>query len=267
MIKTLLIEHAFGQRKNSIKDTPAQLLQFIRNGELLKSKNGLIPNLINIYDNIKDQNLFIGGDHSISIATISKIYKPGMKIIWVDAHADINTYEESISKNYHGMPLAILTGLDILTDYPQFNLQIPFEDILYIGLRSIDPFEEKIIKEKNIKYFKSDLDNYQTIIKEFIGDSLVHISFDVDSLDPICMPCTGTREEDGISKEDGKKLFDYLLNFNVCSMDIVELNLGLGSSKDYQTSLETLFYVLQNYDLFINQSTLFLIPSSIDINL
>jgi arginase len=256
----LLIENNLGNTTNiginrSIEILKKYIKKYKISSQTAISNNSSIEkklfyNLINIYNNIQDERIFIGGDHSSAIATISKIYYPGMKIIWIDAHPDINTYKESISKNYHGMPLAVLTGLDRILNSALFDIKIPFSDILYIGIRSIDDFERKIIEEKNIKFIDSNLTNYKEIIKDFLGNNKFHISFDVDSIVPYDMPCTGTRVENGITRDKMRELMDYLLVFKPNSLDIVEINLTLGSYYQYHKSIATLFYVFENYNIF-----------------
>jgi arginase len=109
--------------------------------------------------------LTLGGDHSIAIGTISGTAKAirerlgkAMAVIWVDAHADINTPEVSESGNIHGMPVAFLTGLatepreDIFGWLKKDNLISP-KKLVYIGLRDVDKAEKKILKEHGIKAF------------------------------------------------------------------------------------------------------------------
>lgn len=109
--------------------------------------------------------LTLGGDHSIAIGTVSGTAKAvrerlgrEMAVIWVDAHADINTPESSDSGNVHGMPLSFLTGLT-KEDKPEYfgwlrpeNL-ISTRKLVYIGLRDVDPGEKKILRENGIKAF------------------------------------------------------------------------------------------------------------------
>lgn len=267
-MNTIIIDHSLGQTKNF---TMKKLKNNFKNHLQVNNSLNFNESLNNIYNNINNFNCFFGGDHSIAIATISKIYKSGMKIIWIDAHPDINTFESSITGNIHGMPLAFLTHLESqekLEDKYQtkldFNIpKIPFEDILYIGIRDIDPFELEIINKYSIKYI-SKFDNFYNIkedIKTFIGDSTFHISFDVDSLDPEVMPCTGTRVNNGISKENAKLLLDYLLLLRPNSLDITELNLNEYPIKKkeetfnliYETvSLNTLKELFKNYFIFLN---------------
>lgn len=255
----LLIENNLGNLKNKGVNNSIHILkQYIKNYKISNQKalsNGnleqqLFNNLINIYNNIDNEKIYIGGDHSTAMATITKNYEPGMKIIWIDAHPDINTYVESETKNFHGMPLAYLTGLDKLNNSCMFTPYIPFKDILYIGIRSIDEFESKIIKEKNIKYIDCKLENYREIINDFLGDSKFHISFDVDSITPYDMPCTGTMVENGIPQCKMRELMDYLLTMGPNSLDIMEINLELGTYYHYRKSIATLFYIFDKYKIF-----------------
>lgn len=114
-----------------------------------------------VYEYAKKENflLMLGGDHSIPIGTISGVKKarPNTGVVWVDAHADINTPETSNSGNLHGMPLAFLLGLvdnaKTLPSFEHFEPCLQPEDIVYIGLRDVDKEEKKIIKELGIKAF------------------------------------------------------------------------------------------------------------------
>lgn len=128
-----------------------------------------------VYNHAKDGKmvLTLGGDHSIAVGTISGTAKAirerlgrEMAVIWVDAHADINTPEMSESGNIHGMPMAFLTGLakgdkmDIfgwMGDQPAVNTR----KLVYIGLRDVDREEKKLLREHNIKAFSMhDIDRY-----------------------------------------------------------------------------------------------------------
>lgn len=103
--------------------------------------------------------LILGGDHCISIGTISAIKKtrPDTKIVWVDAHGDINTPQTTNSGNMHGMPIAFLMGLvqggNTLPGFDWFAPCLKPSDIVYIGLRDLDEYEKKFIKNLNIKAF------------------------------------------------------------------------------------------------------------------
>ncbi len=268
----------FGQPKFGVENSPNYLKIFINNNQntnLYNSniiKNNLFQSLNNLYAlnskmnnnsqykfcnfdnyfknpiNSNNININIGGDHSMAIATIAdslnKIkFFDDLKVIWFDAHPDINTFESSLTKNYHGMPLSFLTGLDNSSKFNFIENKLAFNNLLYIGIRDIDDFEKQIIKDYNISYilpnyFNTDYDNTIDKIDKFIGKSPVHISFDVDSIDPKYIPCTGTSVPDGLEIFQTKKVIDYLFkNHKIIGLDIVELNLELGKNSDKFKSL------------------------------
>lgn len=186
--------------------------------------------------------LTLGGDHSIAIGTISGTAKAirerlgrEMAVIWVDAHADINTPETSDSGNIHGMPVAFLTGLATEERQDVFgwlkdDQKISLKKLVYIGLRDVDKGEKKILREHGIKAFSMhDIDKYGSSSKRrgfmelilsrcgigrvmemalgHIGnDTPIHLSFDVDALDPQWAPSTGTPVRGGLTLREG----DYI---------------------------------------------------------
>lgn len=120
--------------------------------------------------------LTLGGDHSIAIGTISGTAKAirerlgrEMAVVWVDAHADINTPEASLSGNIHGMPVAFLTGLatekrDDIFGWLKSDQKISVKKLVYIGLRDVDRKEKDILKEHKIKAFSMhDIDRYGVV--------------------------------------------------------------------------------------------------------
>ena len=94
----------------------------------------------------------IGGDHTMGMGTVSAFLEcfadKGKMVLWIDAHADANTREASESGHYHGMPLAFLLGLDQDARFP-LKVQLKPEELLYVGLRDVDPFEKNQVKSFN----------------------------------------------------------------------------------------------------------------------
>lgn len=182
--------------------------------------------------------LVLGGDHSIAIGTLAGLaetYK-NLGVIWYDAHADINTVETSPSGNIHGMPLAVSIGLG----HPQLvNLQIDGaklkpENVVIIGARSVDPGERELIKEKGIKVFTMhEIDRYgmTTVMEEAIAylqarsvDG-VHLSLDLDGLDPLYTPGVGTPVPGGISYRESHLAMEMLEDSGlITSAEFVEVN-------------------------------------------
>lgn len=253
----------YGQRLYGVDQTPEMLRFFLSSKNMyypIKCGTRLDENLINLYSSlnrIKTRKMIVGGDHSMSIATVSDSLNrnPNAKVLWIDAHADINTPESSLTKNIHGMPLSFLTGLSCqkqLLNYTFIKNKLDFRNLMYIGLRDMDDFEKNILEEKNIDVItvgelERDFDNSLLKIHKFISDSDIHISFDVDCLDPGVMPCTGITAKNGITLQTAKDLMDNLNSYKILNMDLTELNLDLGNKQDKVKSLHNLFYILEKY--------------------
>ena len=181
--------------------------------------------------------LILGGDHSIAIGSISGVSKhyENLGVIWYDAHGDLNIPEESPSGNIHGMPLRILAGDgdDKLVNIANYAPKVKPENIVLIGMRDLDVGERQYIKDNNIKtYTMAEVDKYgiKQVIKETI-DYLkektdgIHLSLDVDALDPVETPGTGTRVLGGLTYRESHFALEFLHNSNlVTSMDLVEVN-------------------------------------------
>lgn len=182
--------------------------------------------------------LILGGDHSISIGTIAGIAKhyENLGVIWFDAHADLNTPETTPSGNIHGMPLAINMGLgdERLLKIGGYFPKIKPENIVIIGARSIDPGEKLLIKEKDIKVFtmhEIDRIGMTKVIEETVSylkkrnvDG-VHISVDLDALDPIYTPGVGTPVPGGITYRESHLAMEMLEESKmITSCEFVEVN-------------------------------------------
>lgn len=256
----ILYSSKSGQIKRGVEKTP-NILRFllpkIDNFNILDTSinNNLHLDLYTLYNNnnsVKYPKVNIGGDHSMSIATIqdSLLKYPDIKVIWIDAHPDINTSKSSKTNNYHGMPLALLTGLE---NDPSLSFQqnlLPFKNILYIGIRDIDPFEKYVIERYNINYISiNDFINIEKVvskIKEFVNNSPIHVSFDVDSIDPKFIPCTGTPVENGLGLFQCRVIFETIFKEKVINVDLTELNLSLGTLYDKEKSIQNLTYLFKN---------------------
>lgn len=257
----ILCPSSAGQLKKGVKFFPNLIKNFVK-PEFNIHKYQQHINFDNIYINsnsiynkcIKiNNNICIGGDHSISIATgASSLNKfKNTKFIWIDAHADINTYKESKSKNFHGMPLSFLTGLDYNISFSFIKNLLPFQNICYIGLRDVDPYEYHILKKNNIQYIdyqtvNNDYNKSYKILKNFINNDPVHLSFDVDSINPEFISTTGTIVENGLDLKPTKKLLNLILNNEkVICLDIVEMNMHI-NNHDYKKSLNNFRYLFSN---------------------
>jgi arginase len=174
-----------------------------------------------------DFPLVIGGDHSVAMGSLP--YKEDTLVLWIDAHGDINTPEGSITKRIHGMPVAALMGhgdsrlLEVIA-----QPYLTPHQVMFVGVRDLDIKEAEFIEEQHI----SMVDHHQSI-QDVINEVLarasefkhIHISFDMDSLDPSVAPGVSTPVEDGITLAMAKALVEACFNTDkVRSMDIVEFN-------------------------------------------
>ncbi|KAF2747047.1 arginase [Sporormia fimetaria CBS 119925] len=191
--------------------------------------------------------LTLGGDHSIAIGTISGSARAirermgrELAVIWVDAHADINTPETSDSGNIHGMPVAFLTGLAKDDNEETFGWLKPhhmlnLKKLVYIGLRDIDNGEKKILRENGVKVFTMhDIDRHgigkvMDMALGWIGsDTPIHLSFDIDALDPQFAPSTGTAVRGGLTLREGDFIAECVAETgSLVAVDLVEVNPSL----------------------------------------
>lgn len=177
----------------------------------------------------------IGGDHAVSWGSISGVLKhnPEVGIIYLDAHGDCNISERSASHHIHGMHMAYLMGFgeDKYVGRYTENL-LPVENILYVGARSLDPYEVELIKEQGISRITCDVINSDMIqVLDTINDFMsrfkqIHVSLDIDVLDPSIAPGTGVQEVGGITEEALHEVLDFILKKcdKVMSLDLVEYN-------------------------------------------
>ncbi|WRT68655.1 arginase [Kwoniella shivajii] len=186
--------------------------------------------------------LTLGGDHSLAMGTVAgtKAKYPDACLIWIDAHADINTPLSTDSGNLHGCPVSFLLGLEG-TDVAPFNEWLkpclkPSE-IVYIGLRDVDGPEKAILKKHGIKAFSMHhVDKYGIAkVVEMALDHVnpdrskpVHLSYDVDALDPMVAPSTGTPVRGGLTFREGHYITEALAESGcLVSVDIMEVNPSL----------------------------------------
>jgi arginase len=199
--------------------------------------------------------LTLGGDHSIAIGSVGGVAQAirerigrDTALIWVDAHADINTPETSDSGNIHGMPVAFLTGLAKSTEEDIFgwikdSQRVSTTKLVYIGLRDVDRGEKEILRANNIRAFSMhDIDRHgigkvMDMALGWIGhDTPIHLSFDVDALDPMWAPSTGTPVRGGLTLREGDFIAEAVhATGNLVAMDLVEVNPSLESEGAQET--------------------------------
>lgn len=202
-------------------------------------------------------NINIGGDHSIALgsipASIDK-YKDDLFVIWIDAHADLNSYESSHSKNSHGMPLYYLINCEsYIYGSWLYDNQLNKENLLYIGIRDLDRFEMEYINKNHIKNISSNrykqINDYKEHfynLSNIISNKKIHLSIDVDGLDPSYIASTGTKYINGVDIEYVIELIKFFKK-NIVNVDLVELNLDLGTIEEKEISLENFLKILNTF--------------------
>ena len=191
----------------------------------------------------KNFTLTLGGDHSIAIGSIggALLERPNLGIIWVDAHGDFNTPETSPSGNIHGMPLSFLAGLMKHYALPSFDWLQNFlqpEQLVLVGIRSIDPEEKALMKAWGVNVFSmTEIDRYgigevmeraKAILFQS-GERPLHVSYDIDAVDPHYAPSTGTRVRGGLNYREAHYIAESLAETGcLVGMDLVEINPRLG---------------------------------------
>lgn len=205
--------------------------------------------------------LVVGGDHSCALGSLAAVtrFNPEIKVVWVDAHADINTPETSPTGNPHGMPVAFF--LDLIKDQKMRDLLSPYtmlrpENIVYIGLRDVDQGEREYIDKLGIKsFYASDVKDMgiEKVIDQTLSyldpsdNSDFYLSFDVDALDPKYIPSTGTPVEEGLDLVEAREIIQRLFfTGRLCCMDLVEVNPALGEKEDLEQTVASFFALLES---------------------
>ncbi|XP_069773185.1 arginase-2, mitochondrial [Narcine bancroftii] len=194
-------------------------------------------------------SLMLGGDHSLGIGSIHGHAQqhPDLCVIWVDAHCDLNTPLTSTSGNLHGQPLSFLLKelQDKMPSIPGFSWVTPCistKDLVYIGVRDIDPAEYYIMKTFGIQYFSMkevDQLGIQKVMEKTLDYLIgkrkrsVHMSFDVDAIDPSLAPATGTPVIGGLTYREGMYVAEEVYKTGMLSaMDLVEVNPKLATTEE-----------------------------------
>ncbi len=190
-------------------------------------------------DKIKEEYfpILIGGDHSVAIpsALASAKVNTDIGIIWIDAHTDYNTFESTVTGNIHGLPLAAITGYKNaeLRHYHDGKIIQPSKTVI-VGARSIDEGEKDNVRYSGVTVFTTE-DIKEKGIEAVMDEAFkiagyktkgIHISYDLDVIDPDVAPGVSIPEFDGISEEEAMQINEYIVNHfkEVLSFDLVEFN-------------------------------------------
>jgi arginase len=185
--------------------------------------------------------LVLGGDHSLSIGSVSAVARhyrargESIGVIWVDAHADMNTPETTPSGNIHGMSLAVLMGrgLEALTSLCGEAPAARPENVTVLGARELDPGERALIAELGVRVFTmSEIDERgigacmdEALDRATTGTAGFHLSFDLDALDPREAPGVGTPVQGGLTYREGHLVCEKAAGSGrMLSVEVVELN-------------------------------------------
>ena len=184
--------------------------------------------------------ILLGGDHCLGVGSITAVARhcretgKKLRVLWLDAHADFNTSQVTPSGNVHGMPVACLCGLgpQPLTHLGGGSPAIRPADIRQIGIRSVDQGEKRLVKEYGLDIYDMryiDEIGMKRAMEEALegidADTHVHVSFDVDFLDPSIAPGVGTTVPGGPNYREAQLVMEMIADTGrVGSIDIVELN-------------------------------------------
>ncbi len=187
-----------------------------------------------------DFPIFLGGDHSLSIGSVSGVTKAAEQngreqfVLWLDAHPDFHSLETTESGNLHGTPMAYLTGHSGFEgSYPELTAKVKPANVCMMGLRSVDQAEKALLGESDIQvYDMRAIDEHGVAgpLRAFLekvkaADGALHVSLDVDFLEPNIAPAVGTTVPGGATFREAHLIMEMLCDSGlVTSLDLVELN-------------------------------------------
>lgn len=181
--------------------------------------------------------LTIGGDHSLVIASaLASIKKnQNLGIIWIDAHGDYNTFKTTITGNIHGLPLAVIDGYEkmYLADFHNGSFYNPKNTVI-VGGRDIDPLEQENLKDAGVTVFTTE-EVHEKGMKAVMEEAVkiacdntngMHISYDLDVIDPIICPGVSVPAKEGITLYEAYEAVDQIIKYKnkLKSLDLVEYN-------------------------------------------
>ncbi|KAM9837500.1 arginase-1 [Aulostomus maculatus] len=201
--------------------------------------------------------VMLGGDHSLAIGSIHghAAAVGELSVVWVDAHADINTPLTSPTGNIHGQSMSYLlhelqSKIPVLPNFSWMKSCVSAKDVVYVGLRDVDPEEHYILKLLGVKVFSmSEVDRLGVarVMEEtcdYLSDTVkkpIHLSYDIDAIDPSVTPATGTPVVGGLTYREGVYIAEHLCQTGLLSaVDLVEVNPLRGrTDEDVQSTART----------------------------
>ncbi|WP_300029758.1 arginase [uncultured Roseobacter sp.] len=183
--------------------------------------------------------IFLGGDHALSLGTVAGAMQHAatsgrpLFVLWLDAHSDFHTPDSTDSGNLHGTPLGYVTGRPGFEGFPVIENALPHENVAIIGLRSVDPQERDALQETRIQRVdmrEIDENGIARPLGRFLdrvaaAGGMLHVSLDVDFLDPSVAPAVGTTVPGGATVREAHLVMEMLHDSGLMtSLDLVELN-------------------------------------------
>ncbi len=184
--------------------------------------------------------VLLGGDHCLAIGSIAAVARhcrdsgKQLRILWLDAHTDFNTHDLTPSGNIHGMPVACLCGIgpEALTAIGGHVPEIVPAQVRQIGIRSVDQGEKRLVKQHGLDIYDmryiDEVGMKQAMEEALHGvdaDTHLHVSFDVDMLDPSIAPGTGTPVPGGVNYREAQLIMEMIADSGrMGSLDIVEVS-------------------------------------------
>lgn len=183
--------------------------------------------------------VFLGGDHSLSLGSVAGVARAAARqgrpqfVLWLDAHSDFHTPQTTASGNLHGTPLGYVTGREGFLGFPEITHPVPQENILLLGLRSVDAPEREVLQQSAIRYADMRMIDETGIARPlaaFLEDvaragGALHVSLDVDFLDPSFAPAVGTTVPGGATIREAHLVMEIICDSGLMtSLDLVELN-------------------------------------------
>jgi len=183
--------------------------------------------------------IFLGGDHALSLGSVAgmaahakSVGRP-LFVLWLDAHSDFHTPDTSDSGNLHGTPVGYVTGRTGFEAFPPLEAVVPVENVGMIGLRSVDAAEREALEAGEATLvdmrtidevgIRKPLADFLAVVEAANG--MLHVSLDVDFLDPSIAPAVGTTVPGGATVREGHLVMEMLCDSGlVTSLDLVELN-------------------------------------------
>lgn len=183
--------------------------------------------------------IFMGGDHALALGTVhgaaayaASVGRP-LFVLWLDAHTDYHTPQTTDSGNLHGTPMGYLTGRAGFDGFPKVPNPIPHAQIAMLGLRSVDAEERAALQDTDVTYIDMrhiDEHGIAKPLSDFLSrasksNALLHVSLDVDFLDPSVAPAVGTTVPGGATIREGHLVMEMICDSGLMtSLDLVELN-------------------------------------------